>query len=151
MKRENARTRITTASAIAEINITPMIDVLLVLLIIFMVVTPVAQRAIDTALPQPAPKTDAGPVVPPLVLEVQGSGLLLNRTPVASLEDLESRLRSALEGRVDKTLFVKASGDVVYGRVVEALDVARGAGVEKIGIMGPEVPGSAAGVAAARS
>ena len=151
MKRENARTRITTASAIAEINITPMIDVLLVLLIIFMVVTPVAQRAIDTALPQPAPKTDAGPVAPPptLVLEVQGSGLLLNRTPVASLEDLESRLRSALEGRVDKTLFVKASGDVVYGRVVEALDVARGAGVEKIGIMGPEVPGSAAGVAAA--
>jgi biopolymer transport protein TolR len=146
MERQGRQGRIATAAAIADINITPLIDVLLVLLIIFMVVTPVAQRSIDTALPQPAPPT-TGPTPPPtgLVLEIESSALLLNRTPVASLEDLDERLRAALDGRPDKTLFVRASGDVIYGQVVAALDVARGAGVERIGIVGQDTPSDRAG------
>ncbi len=135
-----ARERDAASAAMADINITPLIDVLLVLLIIFMVVTPVAQRAMDAALPQPAPTPKPGTPPPPsLVLEIEPAGLSLNRDPVASLSDLDTRLRNVLEARGDKTLFVQASGNVVYGRVVEALDVARGAGVQRIGIMGQNV------------
>jgi biopolymer transport protein ExbD len=120
----------------SEINITPMIDVLLVLLIIFMVVTPVAQRGIDTSLPQPARSQIKPTVVDDLVLEVERDGLRLNRHPLASLQDLDERLRSVLETRSQRTLFLKSSGAVSYGSVVAALDVARGAGVERIGLMG---------------
>ncbi len=121
---------------VSEINVTPMADIMIVLLIIFMVVTPVATRGLDTALPQPAPPTTlAGPPPPSLVLGLGREGLTLNRTPVASLEDLEARLRQLFETRSDRTLFVHAAPQIPYGRVVEAMDVARGAGADRIGIL----------------
>jgi biopolymer transport protein ExbD len=136
MERENSR-----PAAVAEINITPMIDVLLVLLIIFMVVVPVASRSIDTALPadkSPGPEPDPQPV--PLVMTVQPASYSLNQLPIASLAELESQLRNLLETRPDKTLFVRVEGSQPYGRVVEALDHARGAGATRLGIMA-YVPG----------
>ena len=116
----------------ADINVTPLIDVLLVLLIIFMLVAPVAPRALEASLPR---RSD-GPSAPAsLVLEVRADDFALNTAPVLTLEDLERRLRAAFEARGDATLFVEVEGDVPYERVVAAVDVAQGAGASRIGLV----------------
>ena len=123
--------------AMNDINMTPMIDVLLVLLVIFMIMQPMLQRSIDIQLPVEKDEPTA-PSVPPIVLEVFPGGLyLLNKSPVPAAM-LAARMLEVYSNRPDRVLFVKADGEVRYGEVITVMDIARGAGVEVLGAVLPD-------------
>ncbi|HET9634556.1 MAG TPA: biopolymer transporter ExbD [Gemmatimonadaceae bacterium] len=123
-----------------EINVTPMIDVLLVLLIIFMMVIPMSRKAIDLQLPDPTPdNTPQGPPPSQIVLEVlPGNTFRVNSQPIAK-NDLAKRLKEIYDPRPDKIIFIKGDPTVKYSDVIYAMDVARGAGVKVIGATPKEV------------
>ncbi|MEP6835466.1 MAG: biopolymer transporter ExbD [Gemmatimonas sp.] len=118
-----------------EPNVTPMIDVLLVLLIIFMMVIPMSRKAIDTMLPDPNPVVTPPSVQPDqIVLEVLPNGqFALNKTPIQK-DALFDRLKQTYTGRPDKIIFIKGDTAVQYKDVIFAMDQARGAGVLVIGV-----------------
>lgn len=123
-----------------EINVTPMIDVLLVLLIIFMMVIPMSRKAIDLQLPDPTPdNTPQGPPPSQIVLEVlPGNVFKVNSQPIPK-NDLPKRLKDIYDPRPDKIIFIKGDPTVKYSDVIYAMDVARGAGVKVIGATPKEV------------
>jgi biopolymer transport protein TolR len=124
-----------TGSLTNEINVTPMIDVLLVLLIIFMMVIPMSRKAIDLQLPDPTPdNSSSGPPPSQIVLEVlPGNVYKVNTQPIAK-NDLAKRLKEIYDPRPEKIIFVKGDPAVKYSDVIYAMDVARGAGVKVIGV-----------------
>lgn len=120
----------------AEPNITPMIDVLLVLLIIFMFIVPTSRKAIDLQLPDPKPAPTSTTPTDQIVLEVQRDGTyLINKQPVApGRAGLAAEIHKVFDQRNDKIMFVKGDPQAKYQQVVEAMDVARGNGVKVLGI-----------------
>jgi len=118
-----------------DINVTPMIDVLLVLLIIFMMVIPMSRKAIDLQLPDPSPSDQPqGPQPSQIVLEVlPGNVFKINTEPVPPAR-LAARLKEIYDPRPEKVIFVKGDEKVKYSEVIHAMDVARGAGVKVIGV-----------------
>ena len=123
-----------------DINVTPVIDVMLVLLIIFMVVTPLTQAGHDVELPQSADdlQQDQEPDPNQLVLNIdEGGQVTINKQPV-TWDELPLRIRDIFETRADKTIFLRAAPTLTYGDVMAVLDVARGNGVERVGIVPPD-------------
>jgi biopolymer transport protein ExbD/biopolymer transport protein TolR len=135
-----------TDKAVSDINVTPLIDVLLVLLIIFMVIVPIAPHGLNTLIPQP-PKDKSNP--PPdndrtIVVQVLGDGsgghvsYKINDDDFAKTA-LEAKLAEIFSTRSEKVMFVKGTKDVDYGKVAEVIDMGHQADVDNIGLITPRV------------
>ena len=118
-----------------EPNVVPMIDILLVLLIIFMIMQPLARKSVDLQLPDPTPQ-DKPPDAKPdqIILEILPNGTFaVNKEPMTR-DNLARRLKEIYDPRPEKIMFVKGDPEAVYQDVVWAMDMARGSGVKVIGI-----------------
>jgi len=125
----------------SDINITPYIDILLVLLIIFMVITPVRQMDLDVKVPQTSNDTDKKSSVDPnvIVVSIGESARIAINQEETSIGQLGSKLQEIYNKRANKNMFISASAKLPYGDVVRVIDIAKGAGVGDIGLLTEEI------------
>jgi len=124
----------------SDINITPYIDILLVLLIIFMVITPVRQMDLDVKVPQAAPEGQQSQADPSVIVVSVGEAaqIAINQDPT-DIGSLGAKLLDIYSARANKNMFISASPKLPYGDVVKVIDIAKGAGVGDIGLITEEI------------
>lgn len=121
-------------SSVATINVVPLIDILLVLIIIFMVITPRTPTGLEASIPQPAETPTPNPVAT-IVVQVLGMGKLKINEEHATWDSLGMRLSEVFKKRAEKVAFVRGEDSVMFSDVARAIDIMRGSGVEKVGLM----------------
>ena len=127
----------------ADINVTPMIDVLLVLLIIFMVIAPITPKGLEALVPQPAPpgqQTTLAEARTVVVSINRDRSMLINQEPTTETT-LGPRLEEIFKTRAERVVFVKGDPDLEYRDVAKVIDIAKGAGIDRVGLMTAKIEG----------